>query len=31
MHEYNIEVIESLAGISPLEWDALTDNNPTLK
>ena len=31
MHEYSIQVGESLIDVSPAEWDALTGGNPTLK
>jgi predicted N-acyltransferase len=31
MREYTIEVVDSLSGISPAEWDRLAGDNPTLK
>jgi len=31
MHEYNILIGDSLTGVAPAEWDALTGGNPTLK
>jgi uncharacterized protein len=31
MREYEINIIDTLTGIAPPEWDALTDHNPTLR
>ena len=31
MREYDLEVLDSLAGVSPAQWDALADGNPTLR
>jgi len=31
MREYEIKVVDDLSEVSPLEWDKLADDNPTLK
>ena len=31
MREYELKILDSLATIAPNKWDALTDNNPTVR
>ena len=31
MREYELKILDSLTAIDPLDWDALTDNNPTVR